>query len=576
MSERDLVELPTPRIADWLTRPVRRNRATYAKVVVAAVVINLFALLASLFTMTVYDRVLPGRAIESLVALTIGFAIVMLFDFLLKMLRAYFVDHAGAQIDQEMGQKAFEQLVAIRMDRRRGATGQVAGTMRELETLRDFFTSATLVALVDVPFTLVTLIVIWLIGGPVVLVPALLIPLVIVTGLALQPALERLTAQMLGESLSKQAILVEALGAIETVKATGAGPMLARRWHASVAEHAAVSLKQRLISAIGTTFAGSAGTICSVGVVVVGVFLIMSNSLTMGGLIACSILAGRALAPLGQVSALLARINATRTAYRQIDALMSEQRDGPVGQGLSPGRAQGAVAFRNVSYTYPGAAEKALDGVSFSLDPGERVALLGRVGSGKSTIARLLLGLNTAQEGHVLIDGAQIGQLEPAALRAAIGAVLQDPVLFTGTVRDNITLGRAEIDDAELIRAADVSGTHQFMARLVNGYDRVLADRGEGLSGGQRQSIAIARALAGRPPILVMDEPTSAMDMQTEDALLGRLQAELAGRTLLLVTHRPTLLKLVDRVIVVADGRIVADGPRDAVLARLARKQDAA
>lgn len=408
------------------------------------------------------------------------------------------------------------------------------------------------------------------------LVPALLIPLVIVTGLALQPALERLTAQMLGESLSKQAILVEALGAIETVKATGAGPMLARRWHASVAEHAAVSLKQRLISAIGTTFAGSAGTICSVGVVVCGVFLILSYSLTLGGLTACSILAGRALAPLGQVSALLARINATRTAYRQIDALMSEQRDGPAGQGLSPGRAQGAVAFRNVSYTYPGAAEKALDGVSFSLDPGERVALLGRVGSGKSTIARLLLGLNTAQEGHVLIDGAQIGQIEPVALRAAIGAVLQDPVLFTGTVRDNITLGRAEIDDAELIRAADVSGTHQFMARLVNGYDRVLADRGEGLSGGQRQSIAIARALAGRPSILVMDEPTSAMDMQTEDALLGRLQAELAGRTLLLVTHRPTLLKLVDRVIVVADGRIVADGPRDAVLARLARKQDAA
>lgn len=576
MASEPFVPMPRPRLAEWLTRPVLRNRATYGKVVVAALIINLFGLVTSLFTMTVYDRVLPGRAVDSLVALSIGMAIILLFDFALKMLRAYFVDHAGAQIDREMGQRAFDQLVAMKLDSRRGSAGQVAGTVRELETLRDFFTSATLVAVVDLPLTLLTLVVIWAIGGIVVLVPALAIPLVAVVGIGLQPALGRLTAQSMEGSLTKQSILVETLGAADTVKAAGAGQLLGARWRESVDHHADVSLKQRLIAAISVTLATTASTISTVGVVIVGVFLILENQLTMGGLIACSILAGRAIAPLAQISQLLSRINATQTAYRQVDTLMSQPRDGSAGTGLMPARAQGQIEFRNVRFAYPGAAERAVDGVSFTISPGEHVALLGRVGSGKSTIARLMLGLHSPQEGQILVDGIEIGQLDIGHLRRAMGSILQEPVLFTGSVRDNVVLGRPEIDDEEMIRCCELSGTHQFMSRIVNGYERVLAARGEGLSGGQRQSIAIARALAGRPPIFVMDEPTSAMDQQTEEALLARLDGEFRGRTLVLVTHRPTLLKLIDRVIVVNDGKIVADGPRDAVLSQLGRKQQAA
>ena len=576
MTAEPFVALPKRRIASWLTRPVGRNRSNYTKAIVAAVFINLFALATSLFTMTVYDRVIPGRSIDSLVALSIGLALVLAFDFALKMLRAYFVDYAGAQIDREMGLEAFDQLVAMKLDRRRGSTGQVAGTMRELETLRDFFTSATMVALVDVPFILIFLIVIWIIGGPVVLVPALAVPIVVVTGLATQPALARLSSQTLSESLSKQSILVEALGALDTVKANGAGPLLANRWIAAVDRHARGSLRQRLISGVGITVAGTASTLTYAAVVVVGVLLILDNRLSLGALIACSILAGRAIAPLAQISQLLSRITATATAYRQIDGLMSEPRDGPAGQPLELASVRGELEFRNVSFAYPNASEKALDGVSFRINSGERVAILGRVGSGKSTLARLAIGLHTPQEGHVLIDGTEIGQLDPERLRAAVGSILQEPVLFTGSVRDNIALGRPQVDDAELVRCAEISGTHVFMSQIVNGYDRLLADRGEGFSGGQRQSIAIARALAGRPPVVIMDEPTSSMDQQTEEALLAAIGAELDGRTVMLVTHRQALLQLVDRVIVLNHGRVVADGPRDAVLAQFRRNPEEA
>jgi ATP-binding cassette subfamily C protein LapB len=447
--------------------------------------------------------------------------------------------------------------------------------MRELEALRDFFASATMTALVDVPFILVTLLVVWLIGGMVVLVPLLMVPLVIGTALLTQPALQRLTSQSMGEGLVKQSVLVETIGGIETVKAVGAGPLLAGRWMRSVEQHSDVSLRQRLISTIGITMATSAGQISYAGVVIVGVHLIAERELTMGGLIACSILAGRAIAPLAQISQLLSRITSTRTAYRQLNELMDLPPEGPAGEALELNRPQGKIEFRNVSFRYPGTPEKALDGVSFTVQPGEHVALLGRVGSGKSTIARLVLALYEPEDGLVMIDGTDIRQLSMESLRRNIGAALQESVLLTGSVRENIVLARDGIGDEEMIRAAELSGTHQFMGALANGYDLRLADRGEGLSGGQRQSIAIARALAGSPQILVFDEPSSAMDAQTETGLIQRLQQELKGRTLVLITHRPPLLQLVDRIILVDKGRVVADGPRDQVLKQITRPQAA-
>jgi ATP-binding cassette subfamily C protein LapB len=575
VSADNLVKIPRPRLADWLMEPMRRNRSTYWKVALAAVFINIFGLLTALFTMTIYDRVVPNNAMSSLVALSIGFAIVIIFDFVLKMLRAYFVDFAGAQIDRDIGAEVFDRLIAMRLELKKGSTGSLTGLMRELEALRDFFASATIVAVVDVPFILLTLVVVALIGGWVVLVPAIMVPLVILVGWLTQPALERLTAKSMGEGFLKQSVLVETIGGLEMVKAAGAGPLLSQRWLDAVDRHSDSSLRQRLVSAIGVNFASTAGTLSYAGVVIVGVVMIANQSLTMGGLIACSILSGRAIAPLAQISQLLTRMTATRTAYRQINAMMDMPVEGPGGDALKIGQIKGRIEFRNVSFRYPGAPERTLNDLSFTIEPGEHVAILGRVGSGKSTIARLMLGLYPSEEGLIQIDGTDIRQLDPATLRARLGAVLQESVLLTGSVRENIVLARAGIDDEEMLRATQISGTHQFMGQIANGYDLKLADRGEGLSGGQRQSIAIARALAGQPPVLVMDEPSSAMDQQTEAGLIQRLQDELKDRTLVLITHRPVLLQLVRRVILVDKGRIVADGPRDAVLKQLARPKAA-
>ncbi len=569
MSDQTLVAMPDKRIADWLMVPIRRNWSTYGKVALAAVLINLLGLASALFTMTVYDRVVPNAAYGSLLALSIGLGVIIVFDFILKLLRSYFVDYAGARIDQDVGEDVFDRLLSMRLELRKGSTGQLTGMMRELETIRDFFASATLIAVVDVPFILITLTVVAIIGGWVALVPALMIPLVIGVGLAAQPALERVAANTLGQGLLKQSVLFEAVGSIEHVKVSGADRMLKRRWAGAVQEHARSNMRQRLISSIGTTFAGTAGTLSYAGVVVVGVFAVAANNLTLGGLIACSILAGRAIAPLAQISQLVGRITATRTAYRQVRILMEKPLEGPASEPIRLGSTKGAIELRNVSFTYPGASAPALDKVSLRIEPGQHVALLGRVGSGKSTVARMILGLYPPQEGMVLVDGIDIAQFDPASLRAKIGSVLQEPALFSGSIRENIVLERPNVDDDEMLRAARVSGADLFVSNIANGYDLKLVDRGDGLSGGQRQSVAIARALAGRPPIMVMDEPSSAMDAQSEGDLIARLDGELQGRTMVVVTHRQPLLRLVDRIVIMEHGKVVADGPRDEILAKL-------
>lgn len=560
MASHSEVEVPKGRIAPWLAGPLRANTSIYLRVGLAAVMINFFALVTSLFTMTVYDRIVPNNATESLIGLTIGLAIVIVFDFVLKLLRAYFVDVAGARIDRDIGRSIFQQILDMRLDLGKGSTGGLAGLVREIETLRDFFASATLTALVDLPFIFITLAVMALIGGWIVMVPIVLIPLVIGTGLASQPIMRKLSAESLGEALGKQAVLVETIGSLETVKSANAGGMLTDRWDAAVTGHAGASLRQRLVSTISINMAGSAQTLAYTGVVVFGVFAIAQHELTMGGLIACSILSGRAVAPLGAIAHLLTRINAARTAYRQINGMMEQPPEGPQGQGLHVGNVAGALEFRDVDFRYPNAAEQALTNVSFRITPGEHVALIGPIGSGKSTIARLLIGLYPPTSGLVLVDGTDIRQLTPASLRAKVGALFQDNVLLTGTIRENIKLGRDDIDDEEMLRASRVSLAHDFIAQLPHGYDLRLADRGEGLSGGQRQSIAMARALAGSPPVLIFDEPTSSVDTETESRLMQNLRSEFEGRTLILITHRPSLLALVDRVILMSRGRVAMDG----------------
>lgn len=575
MSAAHMIEERRPRFAAWLADPIRENKSTYLKVALAAAMINIFALATALFTMTVYDRVVPNNATDSLIALSIGLAIVIIFDFVLRTLRAYFVDIAGAQIDRDVGRSVFTQLLNIRLDLKKGSTGALAGLMRELETLRDFFASATVSAIVDVPFILITLLVIFLIGGPVVLVPALIVPIVIGIGLALQPSLDRMSRQAMGEGLLKQTVLVETIGGLEMVKTSTAGDMLAERWLQSIDRHSDFSLRQRLVSAISVNAATTGQMLSYAGVVIVGVSQIQNQSLSLGGLIACSILASRAVAPLGQIAALLARISMTRTAYNQINDIMQTRPEGPETEALKLKAVEGKIEFRNVDFRYPGANEKALEQISFAIQPGEHVAILGRVGSGKSTIAKLILGLFPPEDGLVMIDGTDLRQLDPSEVRRSIGAAMQDCILISGSVRENIELGRKQVDDEELLRAATISGTHEFMGQIANGYDLRLADRGEGLSGGQRQSIALARAIAGKPPVFLLDEPTSAMDAQTEAAIIARLGTEFENRTVLMITHRPQMLRLVERIILLDHGRVIADGPRDAVLQKINRDRKA-
>ncbi|UZK65042.1 type I secretion system permease/ATPase [Sphingomonas sp. M1-B02] len=571
MTEHSMFSASSKPFAPWLVQPMLENRSSYVKVGFTAILINLFGLVTPIFTMTIYDSVLPNNATASLVGLAIGIGMIIIFDFLLRSLRAYFVDVAGVNVDRSIGEVGFDRLIGMRMASRRGSTGAMAGTMRELETLRDFFASATIVALIDVPFILLTLIVIALIGGWAVMVPLAMLPLVVLSGVLTFPAMDKLAADAMNQGLTKQGVLTETIGGIETVKATGADALLKRRWLSAIDDYSHMSLRQRLLGTISMNVANSAQTIAYIGTIVVGVFMIENRSLTMGGLIACSMLSSRAVAPLAQIAQLLSRLSATKTAFRTLRPFMEQESEGENRHLLKPARIDGLLEFRNVTFRYPGAKEDALSGINLTIRPGERVGILGRIGSGKSTLARLALGLYDPADGIVLLDGTDVRQIDPATLRKHIGASLQESVLLSGSLRENITLERENIGDEEMLRVTQLTGTHEFIGRIANGYDLRLADRGDSLSGGQRQSVSLARALVGSPRMLILDEPTSGMDQISENVLIDRLTAEVAGRTVLVITHRISLLRLVDRVIIITDGKVSADGSRDDIVRAITR-----
>lgn len=567
-------ELLAERSGHWFWSTILRQWPVYAEVLLAAALINCFAIATSLFAMNVYDRVVPNNALETLWVLSVGIFIVLGFDFVLKMLRGYFVDAAGKVADIKLASRIFEHVMNIRMASRPRSAGAFASNLREFETLRDFFTSATLTSLVDLPFLIVFVAIIWIIGGVVAIVPLLGIPLVIGAGLLLQIPLNRIVRRTFKEASQKHGVLVEAINGLETIKSVGAEGRMQRAWESFVAATAESGNQSRLLSALTVNFAGLVSNLVYVGVIIVGVYEIAAGRLTTGALIACSILAGRAMAPLGQVAAVLTRYHQAKTSLETLNGIMQLPAERP------PDRVfvhrpvlKGAIELKNVTFSYPGQKLPALSDVSFRIAPGERVGLIGRIGSGKSTIEKLVLGLYEPDSGSVLVDGTDVRQIDPADLRRNIGCVPQDVVLFHGSIRDNITLGAPFADDAAVLRAAAVAGVEDFVTRHPLGYDLNVGERGEALSGGQRQSIAIARALLLDPPILVLDEPTSAMDNGAESRFMQRIARELPGRTVLLVTHRASLLALVERLIVLDGGRVVADGPKDKVLKALASGQ---
>lgn len=561
----------------WFWDTMQKLRKLYLEVIVASLLINLFALAAPLFVMNVYDRVVPNAAIETLWVLAVGVSIVYLFDFLMKTLRTYFVDAAGRHADVAMSSGIFEHVMDLQLAARPGSIGSFANQLQEFESFRDFFTSATLTTLIDLPFIVIFLLVVFAIGGPVAWIPLAAIPVVVGIGLLAQFPLRQVIAQTFKAATQKHAVLIEMLSGLESVKTLRAQGNLQRQWEAQIGQLARLGQRSRLLSGTAVNFSMLVQQLAYVGVVILGVYLIRDGELTMGGLIACTILTGRALMPMAQVTQLLVRYQQSLSAFRSIDRIMQLPVERPPERNfISRPLLDGAIEFKEVSFSYPGQPLPALNNVSFRIAPGERVGIIGRIGSGKTTVQKLVLGLYAPTSGSVLIDGIDLRQLDPVELRGNIGYVPQDIVLFQGTLRSNITFGAPPLDDASVMLAADIAGIGDHVRQLPNGLDFPVGERGAGLSGGQRQAVAIARAVLMHPPILLLDEPTNSLDNSTEERFKQRLTDTLGKSTLLLVTHKATPLSLVDRLLVLDQGRLVADGPREKILQALAGGQIAA
>ena len=545
---------------DWFWSSLKQSKWTYAQVILAAAVSNFLGLSSSLFIMVVYDRVVPNQAIESLIALTIGVLIALGFDFLIKMLRANFIDRAGKRADARMSRLIFNQLMTMNLATKNDKSGALASTVREFESLRDFFTSATLVAVVDLPFIFLFIYIISLIGGPLSLIPLICVPIVMLTGIIVQPFLANLSVQGMKSGMSKQGVLVETLNGLETIKATGSASLMRKRFEEASNSQSDLGFKSRMISQFAINSAASVQQFAQIGIIFYGVFLIQDGIVTMGALIAVVILCGRTLAPLGQLANALTRVNSARTAYKSINDLMSKRVDGGNRENpLSRPNLKGEVEFKNVSFSYPGANEPTLRDLSFKISPGEKVAILGKMGSGKSTIARLLSGLYEPDVGSILIDGVDIRQIDAADLRRNVGFMLQETWLFSGSVKENIQMGFVQYNDEHILKIARISGVDEFVRHNPSGYDFELKERGEGLSGGQRQSINLARSILHQPSLLILDEPTSSMDTATEKIVLDNLSSWMKEKTLIAITHRNTLVKLATRVLVIDKGLLVAD-----------------
>jgi len=559
-----------PKTKHWFWGTILRFWPIYGEVFLASILLNSFALASPLFVMNVYDRVVPNRAIETLWVLAIGVATVFIFDLLLRSLRGYFIDMAGKKADVILSATIFEKVMGIKMASRSNSVGSFANNMHEFESFREFFTSATLTTLIDLPFMFLFIFVIWTISGELAYVPLVAIPLGIMVSLIIQVPLGRTIQNLFRHSGQKSATLIETLTGLETIKSIGAESQIQRKWEQTIGFIAKYSQSSRLLSSMAVNFTAFLQQMASVCVVVFGVYKIAEGDITMGALIASTILTGRALAPLGQVAGILTRYHQSKAALSSLNNLMSLPVERPSGREfLHRPNFKGNIEFKKVSFRYPEQPMDALSEVTFSIKQGEKVAFIGRIGSGKSSIEKLLLGLYEPMEGSILLDGTDIRQIDPVDLRRNIGYAPQDVVLFFGSIRDNIVMGAPFADDGAVIKAAEIAGVTEFVNRHPAGFDLPVGERGEGLSGGQRQSVAVARALLLDCPVLVLDEPTNAMDNSTEEQFKSKLQSHLADKTMILVTHKASLLSLVSRIIVMDQGRLVADGPRDQILAAL-------
>jgi ATP-binding cassette subfamily C protein LapB len=567
-----------PQNKHWLIRPLADNAWIYGFAALAGLVINLVAIVVSMFSMTVYDRVIPNNSMTSLVGLLVGVLIVLTADLILKFIRGYLIDTVARRFDIRVGSAIFARMLGVGDEARPQSSGALANLVREFDTVRDFFASASLIVLADLPFVALFLAVIWWIGGALVFVPLAGVAVLLTAALCLQVPLGKAIAVSFREASQKSAFLHEAAVGLDTLKATNAQAWARRIYEHLIAQNAHTGMATRMLSASFANLSGTVSSLVTVGTVSYGAYLVaQGDGFTSGGIVACVILSGRTMSPFAQITGLMGRWQQTKLAADALDKLMvapTEEGDG-TDTLLQRFTVRGAIAFNAVCFTYPQAGgvmapnEPALTDVSLEVPVGQSIGILGRVGSGKTTLLKLIARLHTPQDGNVRVDGVDVRQIHPAELRAQVCYVGQDAMLFHGTIRDNIVIGRPEASDDEVLTAARIAGLDQVLAGSALGLAKPVGERGQMLSGGQRQAVALARALVTDPAVLLLDEPTAMMDNTTEARFLAELAKARTGKTTLIVTHRPQVLQVTSRVIVIDGGRVALDGPRDEVLARL-------
>ena len=556
---------------DWFCKTLWRFRSFYFESMLATIMANILTLAGVFFTMNVYNRIVPNQAYASLWALAIGTALAIVFEFLMRWLKARLVDLGGKKVDLAINSILLREIMSIRLEHRPPSIGIFASSMRDFDSLREFFSSTSMILVADLPFVLMFVALIWLLGGSIVAIPIGTITILIVVGLLAQPALTGAIRQNMKEAGDRQSVLVETLLNLEVIKAHNEKNYLQNRWEIANLASAESYKKTKSVTNFISGLTMMLQQLTSVGVVVLGVYLIHANSLTLGALIAVVILSGRAIAPLSNFMSLASRYQQAKSALETLDALMKRPRDEDLTRTyLCPSSFKGSLQAINISYAYPGAENlQALQNISIDIQPEERLAFLGVVGSGKSTLVRLLSGLYTPTAGSIKIDGLDIQQVSPNSFRSQIGYLGQDPQLFMGTLRQNLVLSSSDIDDQKIIDVFNSLGIYGLIANHSRGLDMLLTEAGGGISGGQRQLIGLARLMLRDPVYVFLDEPTSHMDLETESRIIAVLQKWLKNRTVLISTHRHQLLELVDRVVVMDYGKIVTDTSKEALLKRV-------
>lgn len=554
----------------WFWGAVLEQKPIFKDILAAALLINLFALAMPLFTMNVYDRVVPNFALETLWVFAGGVTIVLILDYVVRLLRGHFISLVSNRLDLKLSGLIMERVLGMRMSQRPLSVGAFASNLRSFESVRDFIASATVTALIDLPFAILFLFALAWIAWPLVALPLVGIVVVVIYSYMVQHKMRELSETTFRAAALRNSTLIESLTALETIKAHGAESQMQAKWEKTTAFLARVNSDLKLLSASSINGASAIQQMVNVGVVVAGVYLIHEKMMSMGGLIAATMLAGRAMAPVSQVVGLLLQFENAKNSLAALEKIMatpSERSDESA--FIHRPEIFGKIEFNNVHFSYPGRTEEALRGVSFKISPGERLIIIGRIGSGKSTIEKLILGLYAPTKGAVLLDDVDLRQLDPADLRRNLGYVEQDSMLFYGSLRENIAIRAPYADDRAIVAAADLAGLTEFVNSHPEGFDMIISERGESISGGQRQSIAIARAALLDPPVLLLDEPTSAMDYPSEAQFKERIAQYALHKTMIIVTHRPSLMDLATRIIVLDNGVIVADGPKEKVMAAL-------